>query len=450
MKKGCLIYYFLSDSLFVFINQMRNKYKVPVFIILLSVFFISCKRNDNKELLFWSSNNAQEITFTRQMAARWNEKYPDKLIRVQPIPEGQSSEEIILAAVVGKTTPDIYANMWQGNVEMYAKAKVLIPLDTLKGFLSFIKNRCSDKVIREITSSDGHIYQVPWKVNPIMTLYNKRCFDSLDMDSLPVTYSKYLEAGKQVQQDSDDDGYVDRWIGYTTVKVIWYQRLFNFYPLYLAASDGAPLIKNNKAAFNNKHAIGVFRFLQELYNRNYFSRQRMSASQDPFMMERVVTLFTGPWQVRYLEKFKPEHMEYGFYQMLVPDDHVGTAYTYGDPKNVVIFNTCKDPQTAWEFISTLIDMDGDLALLKMSGQFPRRKNLANDPFFAGFFKDNPQLHPFARQVDYIVGVDNHELIVEVFDIISQEYESCVLYNKKTPEQAVGDAADAVNILLKSN
>jgi len=118
-------------------------------------------------------------------------------------------------------------------------------------------------VIDEITSSDGHIYQIPWKVNPIITLYNKGILDTLGMDGLPETYSKYKEAAQLLQTDRDGDGYVDRWIGYTTVKVIWYQRLFNFYPLYLAASDGAPLIKNNKAAFNNEYAIGVFRFLQE-------------------------------------------------------------------------------------------------------------------------------------------------------------------------------------------
>ncbi len=95
---------------------------------------------------------------------------------MQPVPEGQSSEEVILAAVVGKTTPDIYANMWQGSVEMYAHAHDLIPLDTLKGFLEFINERCDSNVIKEITSSDGHIYQVPWKVNPIMTIYNKNLF----------------------------------------------------------------------------------------------------------------------------------------------------------------------------------------------------------------------------------------------------------------------------------
>ena len=56
--------------------------------------------------------------------------------------------------------------------------------------------------------------------------------------------------------------------------------------------------------------------------------------------------------------------------------------------------------------------------------------------------------PFAVQADFIKGVDNHPNIVEVFDIISQEYEACVIYGRKTPEEAVKEAADAVDVLLK--
>lgn len=423
-------------------------HRLTVFILFISIVISSCKSSkDNDHFLFWSSSNAQEIAYSKKLIDQWNQMHPDKQIRFQPIPEGQSSEEIILASVVGKTTPDIYANMWQGSVEMFANAGVLIPFDTLDGFMEFIRERCSEEVIDEITSSDGHIYQVPWKVNPIITLYNKGLFESVGIDSLPKTYSQYLEAGSKIQIDLNEDGYVDRWVGYTSVKVIWYQRLFNFYPMYLAATDGAPLIKDNKAVFNNPYAIGVFRFLQELYNRDYFSRQRMSASQDPFVMERVATLFSGPWQVPYLNKFKPDHLEFGFYSMLVPDGHEGPVYTSGDPKNIVVFNTCDDPQSAWDFIKTMIDKPGDLSLMEITGQFPQRKNLSTDPYFSDFISANPKLEVFAQQVDYIKGVDNHELIVEVFDIISQEYEACVIYNRKTPEKALDDAEKAVNVLL---
>lgn len=422
-----------------------------ILIIIQGILMISCKSPAQKgEMLIWSSNNAQEISYISGKVDQWNSQNPGKKIRSQPIPEGQSSEEIILASVVGGTTPAIYANMWQGNIEMYARAGVLVRLDTMPGFLEILSERCTPEAIREITSEDGHIYQVPWKVNPIMMLYNIKIFQEAGLDQLPRTYRDYLDAARLISADVNQDGYCDRWIGYTSVLPIWYQRLFNFYPLYLAASNGGNLIENNRSAFNNKYAIEVFAFLQDLYNKNYFSRQQMTASQDPFILGTVASLVTGPWQVPYLEKFKPADMEYGFTPMMVPDETTGPAYTYGDPKNIVIFNTCPDPLTAWKFLQTLVSVEGDFDLLKTTGQFPRRKNISANPVFVPYFEENPKLKPFALQADYLKGVDNHPNIVEVFDILSQEYEACVIYGRKTPEKAIKDAADAVDVLLKGS
>src|ERR1043166_2897692 len=119
------------------------------FFVILIFLLSSCGNTEvkNNELLFWCSNNNQEIKLCTALTNAWNQNNVDK-VHMQPIPEGQSSEEVILAAVVGKTTPDIYANMWQGNVEMYARAKALIPLDTLKGFLDFIYERCDSAVVK--------------------------------------------------------------------------------------------------------------------------------------------------------------------------------------------------------------------------------------------------------------------------------------------------------------
>lgn len=409
----------------------------------------SCqKESQRRSLVFWSSNNAQEILFVNENVQKWNTENPTKNIHSQPIPEGQSSEEIILASVVGKTTPDIYANMWQGSIEMYAKAHVLIPLDTLKGFKEFIIARCDSNVIKEITSADGHIYQIPWKVNPIMPIYNKKLIADLHLSEDPLTnYSDYYKAGNAFKKDINHDGYIDQWLGYTEVKAIWYQRLFNFYPLYLAASGGMPLIKNNKAAFNNQYAIDVFRFLQNLYKKDYFSKEKLSSGRDPFISQKIALKFSGPWEINYLEKFKDQDFTYDFIPMPVPDNHKGPIYTYCDPKNIVIFDTCKDPQSAWEFVKTMINKAGDLRLMELTAQFPRRKNLDTDAFFQPFLLKNPKLIPFAKQTKFIKGIDNCEVIVEVLDIISQEYEASVVYNTKTPEVAIKDAEMAVNILL---
>jgi multiple sugar transport system substrate-binding protein len=416
--------------------------------LILIVFIPSCKSDTirRNELLFWCSNNNQEIIFCKTVTDEWNADNASRAVHMQPVPEGQSSEEVILAAVVGKSTPDIYANMRQENVEMYARAGVLIPLDTIKGFLDFIRQRCDSAVIKEITSFDGHIYQVPWKVNPIMTIYNKNIFTENNIHALPETYTSYLKAADDFKKNNINSP-VPRRFGYTAVRTIWYERLFNFCTLYLAASNGAPLIVNNKAAFNNKYAIGVFRFLQTLYKGDYFSKENDAASSDPFVLQTIATKWTGPWEIGYLNNLPSRDFEFDYFPPIVPDDHTGPVYTYADPKNIVIFNTCSRPKAAWDFVKTIVDQEGDLRLLEITGQFPRRKNLDTDNYYHDFFRRNPMMLTFAREIPFVKGLDRSEVIVEVLDIISQEYEACVIYGKKTPEQAVADAELAVNVLL---
>ena len=423
-----------------------------LFFILLAVgTLFSCGREKGDSALeYWSSNNIGEITFSQQIVDQWNLSKDGLELKYQPIPEGQSSEEIILAAVVGKTTPDIYSSMWQGSVEFYAKSNILVPLDTLDGFMEFIRDRCDSLTIREITSQDGHIYQVPWKINPFMTIYNRDYMEGLDLDSLPQTYSSYLDAAEKFKKDLSGDGYVDQWFGNTSVKLVWYQRLFNFYTLYIAASDGLPLIKDNRAYFNNEYAIEVFRFLAEIYKQNYFSKEQQAAGQDPFLGGRIATKFTGPWEIEYLERYKPEEFNYDFYPVIVPDDHEGPIYTYCDPKSIVIFSTSSNPQQAFEFVKTMVNEEGDRMFIQMTKQLPRRQGLDTLSAYSSFFDENPRLRVFAEQAKYVRGIDNCEVITEVFDVITQEYEACVLYNMKEPEEAIADAEKAVNVILGSN
>ena len=426
------------------------KYQNFYFLLIFLLNFYSCHNkqlSSNNQILYWSSNNTYEIEFSRAVVKEWNRLNPDHRVKFQPVPEGQSSEEVILAAVVGKTTPDIYSNMWQGDVEAYADAGVLVALDTLPGFLEFLNLRCDSQTIAEVTSRDGHIYQIPWKINPIMLISNVNMMKKIGFVTPPVTYSEFLKAGESFKKDIDGDGYVDQWVGYSEVMVRWWQRFFDFYPLYLAASHGAPLVKNNKILFDNIFAVNVFKFLQILYERNYFSKERLSARQDVFLSGVIATRFTGPWEIMHAENFKPEGFEYEFSPVPVPDDFKGEPYTYCDPKNIVIFNTCKNPKIAWEFLKMLTTKEKDLLFLEMTNQLPRRQDIAEDHFFENYFKRNPKMLPFARQAKFVKGTDTSPVLKEIFDIISQEYEACVVYSKKSPEQAIADAAKAARLIV---
>ena len=239
----------------------------------------------------------------------------------------------------------------------------------------------------------------------------------------------------------------NRWFGYAEVQVTWWQRFFDFYPLYLAASGGAHLVEGNKPVFNNKYAVEVFTFLKELYAKNYFSKERLSARQDVFLSSVIATRFTGPWEIAHAEKFKPAGFEYDYNSIPVPDEHKGPIYTYGDPKNIVIFKTCKKPEIVWQFLKNMMNEQNDLKFLEITNQLPRRKNLDKNVYYKEYFNQNPKMQRFAKQARYVKGTDASPVLKEVFDLISQQYEACVVYGTKSPEQAVKDAADAVNLLF---
>ncbi|MCW9066643.1 MAG: hypothetical protein OQJ78_10130, partial [Ignavibacteriaceae bacterium] len=78
---------------------------------------------------------------------------------------------------------------------------------------------------------------------------------------------------------------------------------------------------------------------------------------------------------------------------------------------------------------------------------PRRKNLNSAPFYNDYFTNNPKMKVFADQSKYVKGTDASPVLKEIFDLISQQYEACVVYGKKTPREAITDAADAVNLLF---
>ena len=429
---------------------MLSKQLNIIFIFLTLILILSScsKQNKSKYLLtYWSSNNTYEIKFSKMIVEDWNKLHPDKLIKFQPVPEGQSSEEVILAAVVGETTPDIYSNMWQGDVETYAHAGVVLPLDKFPDFYKFMYARSDSSVLNEVKSQDGHVYQIPWKINPIMMIYNTKLLSGLGIKTPPKTYTEFYKDAAILQNKSRNaKGYVDRWFGYSEVLPTWWQRLFDYYPLYLAASGGKPLIKNDKAVFNNKYSLQVFNFLRTLYKNNYFSRERLSAQQDIFLSGVIASRFTGPWDIAHTKKFAPEGFRFNFSTIPVADSTNKVPYTYCDPKNIVIFNTCKAPKIAWEFLKFFLNEKNEKKFLEITDQLPRRKDLLANSLFEDYFNNNPLMMKFAQQAKRIRGIEQELYLKEVFDIISQEYEASVIYGVKSTKQALADAEKAVNLL----
>ena len=433
---------------------MKETLKTNIPKIFFIALFLSCANrhdsnsDDKINLTYWSANNQYEMDLAATLVGEWNATHPRIQVKHQPIPESRSSEEVILASVVGKKTPDVYSNMWPGDVALYVRANVLVNLDQFADFDSVAGDRYDPEKYEESKHKDGHVYQILWKTNPIMLIYNKKIFRDAGYEEPPQTYDEFLDLAQKVSKDTNGDGYIDRWVGITQILVTWWQRFFDYYTLYIAATDGKTFLDGDSVVFDNETSVNVYRFLQTLFKKNYFPLERMDARADVFLHSIVATRFTGPWEITHAEKFKPEGFEFDFAPVPRPVKSTGPTYTYGDYKSIVIFKNTKHPKKSWEFVKYLISKKADLQLLQATDQLPVRKNILADDLFKPYFENNPMMLRFAKQAQFVRGVDSSPVLREIFDAISQEFEACVIYGKKTPEEAVKNAARRARLVME--
>jgi multiple sugar transport system substrate-binding protein len=125
-----------------------------------------------------------------------------------------------------------------------------------------------------------------------MMFYNRRLFRKRESRVSPSTYGAYLAAGEKVVTHRYEGGTTDVWMGDRDVRPIWWQRLFDFYPFYIAASGGRTLLTAGRPSFGDSSAAGVFAFFRECYGRKYFPRTYFQGG-DPFLLEKKATHFSG-------------------------------------------------------------------------------------------------------------------------------------------------------------
>ena len=396
-------------------------------------------------LTYWTSQNPQERAWADVLVARWNAAHPGVQVDAQPLPAGQSSEEVILAAIVAGTTPDLCSNIWPGVLNDLVRAGGVVALDGLPGFDSLMAARTPPALRGRFRAADGHTYQLPWKTNPILMLYNAELFEDAGL-APPRTYAEYLAAGARLTADTDGDGDADRWLGARDIRPVWYQRYFDVYPLYLAASGGRTLFDGAGRLAPDRDALrGVYALFGALYARGYYPRSTLQGNA--FAQGRVATEFTGPWTAGWLRENAPG-VRFDFAPVPVPDGTPAGAappVTYGDYKNIALFSTSRHPEEAWAFARFLVSPEADRLLLTTTRQVPVRAGLLGDPALAGFFEAEPWMRRFVEQADRTRGVDAVPSLPETLDAVAQGFERSV-YGVATPDEAVDGALDRIRTI----
>jgi multiple sugar transport system substrate-binding protein len=390
----------------------------------------------------WYSTNEQEIAWAESVVDAWNADHPDEQVTAAAIPSGKSSEDAISAAITAGNTPCLVYNTAPAAVPAFQKQGGLVNISaTFEDGESFVTERSGDAA-DGFRSPDGDLYQVPWKANPFMLYYNKDVFAAAGLDPENPTLSTYddvLAAAAAIKASGAAD-----YVLYPPASGDYTNSLFDFYPFFLANSGGTQLVSDGAAAFTSDEGFETLEFWKTLYAEGYSSAEAYSgdAWAGPFADGVSALGIAGPWGAGAFDG----KVDYGIVPLPTAE---GTAaedtYTFGDSKNVGLYTSCENKQTAWDFVKFSMDADNDLALLEGTGQFPIRGDI-ND--VAGdFLAGNPVLATFAASVPLTVDVPNIANATEMWQTFRDAWGQAVQAGEGDLEEVFTTAAEKIDGLI---
>jgi multiple sugar transport system substrate-binding protein len=384
----------------------------------------------------WLSNNPEEIAWGKAMVKEWNADNPDQEVTAQEIPAGQSSEEVIGAAITAGNAPCLVFNTSPAAVPQFQKQGGLVALDGFEGGAEYVEERSGDTA-EQYQSPDGQYYQMPWKSNPVMIFYNKALMKKagVDPENPPLaTHEEFLETSRKIV----DSGAAQAAI-WPAPSSEFFQSWFDFYPMYAAETGGTQLVEDGEATFDSEEGAAVADLWATMYDEGL--SQKETYNGDSFADEKAAMSIVGPWAIAVYG----EAVNWGAAPIptsagIAPEE----TYTFSDAKNIGLYSACDNQGTAFDVLKFATSEEQDGKLLEMTGQMPLRQDLPGT--YPDYFEKNPDYEVFADQAARTVEVPNVPNSIEIWQAFRDAWSESVIFGKQPVEDALGSAAEEVTKL----
>lgn len=386
----------------------------------------------------WLSNNAQEVTWGKKMVAEWNAEHPGQRIKAQKIPAGKTSEEALSASIVAGNSACLVFNTTPASVPQFQKQAGLVALDGFPGGEKYVTSRTGGERAAQYRSEDGKFYQLPWKSNPVMIVYNKKLFKKAGLDPEHPklsTYEDFLTSSRKIVRSGAAKAAI-----WPAPSSEFFQSWFDFYPSFIAESGGRQLIEDGKPKFDTPAGHRVVNFWRGVY-REKLAQQELFPG-DSMIAGKAAMTIAGPWAIAAYK----DSIDWGV--VPVPTSKglpLSKTHTFSDEKSVSMFSACENRATAWDVLKFATSKKQDGAFLDATGQMPMRPDLLET--YGPWFEKNPGYRKFADQADRIVEVPSVAGSIDVWQALRDRWTASVVFGRERPGPALREASHEVSELL---
>ncbi|MFB8266923.1 MULTISPECIES: extracellular solute-binding protein [unclassified Streptomyces] len=383
----------------------------------------------------WLSNNAQEVQWGKAMVASWNERHPDQHVTAQQIPAGKTSEEAISASIIAGTTACLAFNTSPAAVPTFQKQNGLVPLSDFPDGEKYITER-GGALTDQYRSTDGKFYQLPWKSNPVMILYNKKLFEKAGLDPEHpklATYKEFLDTSRKLVHSGAAKAAI-----WPSPSSDFFQPWYDFYPAFAAQSGGKQLIESGKPQFDSSAGRQVAAFWRTLYAEKLAPQEAYPG--DSLNDGKAAMATVGPWA---LAAYK-NSVDIGVAPVPTADGG-SDKHSFSDEKSAAMFSSCKNRATAWDVLKFASSAGQDGKFLETTGQMPMREHLTEK--YAGYFKAHPTYKAFADQAERVVEVPNVPGSIDIWQTFRDEWTKSVVFGRESTRAGLRNASSEITDLL---
>ena len=400
-----------------------------IFIFFPFLLFSCTKQKQGETVLefyqFWTDPEAKSTL--SEIIDDFEKENPGISINLTDLTWSEGHEKIVVAFSSG-TAPDII-ELGSDWVPEFSSQGVLLDV-TYEA-----KKIQDDYLMWEPALYQDKVYGFPWILDTRVLFYNKKLMQkaNLDPEKPPSTWEELLNYSQKINQLKP------RAYGFGANSAERHRLYKKFLPFFWG-SGGKIIAEDQKSSeINSARGVESLKYYKKLIDKGIIDTQRML--DEGFKQGKIGFVISGGWLLHDIQKNLPE-LEFGV--CLIPAPENGTPASFAGGEFLVISKKTRNKDAALKFINHLIKPENSLKFCKSVGTaMPSAREMELDPYY----QDNKNLLVFQEQLKYARTSPAHPQWVYIEEIIEKAVEE-VMYDKKTPSQALDEAKTEIDKILK--
>ena len=379
---------------------------------------------------YWHTHSDPETAQLDKVIAAFEAANPG--ITVEPTRYAYNDyKTALLTAISSGEVPDV-ARLDIVWVPEFADQGALVQLDgNMPGFEEIIADTFPGPLATNVWQ--GHYYGLPLDTNTQVLLWNKSVFEAAGVSAPPATMEEFAKVACTVNRSPSETKY-----GYAEGGTYFWAPAPIFYAMGGKVTDEK--ITTATGYINGPESVAAFTMLKDLYDKGCMSPNLLGggiATDAGHAEGTYAMIIDGPWMV---DIYKNNYPDFQVNFAPIPTGPQGTTSSLVGGEDVVVLEGSKNKDAAMKWAAYLLSPEAQKMMAEV-GQMPVLPSLTGDPAMPPYFA------VFQEQLKTAQARVPHPKWGDMDNAINNAYQR-MLKGEQTPQEALDQAAEEINALLK--